>query len=75
MNQKVSIKREEIVKHIESYAQSLNPLIKEGVEVIKVRRGDHGIFELGTAIGDYTVDRRDWVAGAFSSFACKIPKC
>jgi len=66
------IKREEIVKYIESYAQSFNPPIKEGVEVLKVRRGDHGIFELSTAIGDYTADQVVIAAGAYH--LPKIPK-
>ncbi|MBD2175347.1 MSMEG_0569 family flavin-dependent oxidoreductase [Pseudanabaena sp. FACHB-1998] len=59
------IKKDEIVKYIESYAQSFNPPIKEGVEVLSVRRGDRGIFELQTSIGDYTADQVVIAAGAY----------
>ncbi len=59
------IKRDEIVEYIKSYAQSFEPPIQEGVEVLKMRRGDRGIFELSTEIGDYTADQVVVAVGAY----------
>ncbi|MFZ4727549.1 MAG: MSMEG_0569 family flavin-dependent oxidoreductase [Pseudanabaena sp.] len=66
------IKKDEIVAYIENYARSFNPPIKEGVEVLNLRRGDLGIFEVATSIGDYTADQVVVAAGAYHQ--PKIPK-
>jgi putative flavoprotein involved in K+ transport len=66
------IKKDEIVAYIENYARSFNPPIKEGVEVLNLRRGDRGIFEVTTSIGDYTADQVVVAAGAYHQ--AKIPK-
>jgi len=66
------IKKDEIVAYIENYARSFNPPIKEGVEVLNLRRGDRGIFEVTTSIGDYTADQVVVAAGAYHQ--PKIPK-
>jgi putative flavoprotein involved in K+ transport len=66
------IKKDEIVAYIENYARSFNPPIKEGVEVLNLRRGDRGIFEVATSIGDYTADQVVVAAGAYHQ--PKIPK-
>ncbi|GBO55646.1 hypothetical protein APA_3797 [Pseudanabaena sp. lw0831] len=66
------IKRDEIVAYIENYARSFNPPIQEGVEVLNLRRGDRGIFEVTTSIGDYTADQVVVAAGAYHH--PKIPK-
>lgn len=59
------IKKDEIVEYIENYARSFNPPIREGVEVLAVSRGDRGIFEIKTSIGDYTADQAVIAAGAY----------
>jgi putative flavoprotein involved in K+ transport len=66
------IKKDEIVAYIENYARSFNPPIKEGIEVLNLRRGDRGIFEVTTSIGDYTADQVVVAAGAYHQ--PKIPK-
>ncbi|MFN9835904.1 MAG: MSMEG_0569 family flavin-dependent oxidoreductase, partial [Pseudanabaena sp.] len=66
------IKKDEIVAYIENYARSFNPPIQEGVEVLNLRRGDRGIFEVTTSIGDYTADQVVVAAGAYHQ--PKIPK-
>ncbi|MEA5479615.1 MSMEG_0569 family flavin-dependent oxidoreductase [Pseudanabaena galeata UHCC 0370] len=66
------IKKDEIVAYIENYARSFDPPIREGVEVLNLRRGDRGIFEVTTSIGDYTADQVVVAAGAYHQ--PKIPK-
>ena len=66
------IKKDEIVAYIENYARSFNPPIREGVEVLNLRRGDRGIFEVATSIGNYTADQVVVAAGAYHQ--PKIPK-
>ena len=50
------MKKDEIVHYIESYARSFNPPLREGVSVTKLKRNEHGVFEINTAEGDYTAD-------------------
>lgn len=66
------IKRDEIVQYIESYASSFNPPIKEGVEVLNLRRSDRGIFTVTTSSGEYTADQVVVAIGAYHQ--PKIPK-
>ncbi|WP_055077642.1 MSMEG_0569 family flavin-dependent oxidoreductase [Pseudanabaena sp. 'Roaring Creek'] len=66
------IKRDEIVRYIEGYASSFNPPIKEGVEVLNLRRSDRGIFTVTTSIGEYTADQVVVAIGAYHQ--PKIPK-
>jgi putative flavoprotein involved in K+ transport len=50
--------KDEIVQYIEAYAASFAPPIKEQVEVYSLRQPkSQGIFEISTAIGDYTADQ------------------
>lgn len=52
------MQKDEIVQYIEAYAQLFDPPIKEGVEVLSVRKSDtRDCFELTTSIGDYTADQ------------------
>lgn len=59
------MQKDEIVKYIEEYAKSFDPPIKEGVQVLRVRKNDRGIFELTTSIGEYTADQVVIAAGSY----------
>ena len=59
------MQKDEIVKYIEEYAKSFVPPIKEGVQVLRVRKNDRGIFELTTSIGEYTADQVVIAAGSY----------
>ncbi|MBD0336472.1 MAG: MSMEG_0569 family flavin-dependent oxidoreductase [Cyanobacteria bacterium Co-bin13] len=64
--------RNEIVNYIEAYAASFEPPVKEGVEVLRVRRNRLGIFEVTTSIGDFTADQVVIATGGYH--LPKIPK-
>lgn len=49
--------KDEIVRYIESYAESFQPPIREGVEVERLRRNEAGGFELQTNIGTLLADQ------------------
>lgn len=59
------IKKDQIVEYIENYANSFSPPIREGVEVLSLKRGDQGLFEVNTTIGDYTADQVVIAVGAY----------
>lgn len=51
------MKKEEIVNYVRQFAASFQPPIREGVEVLKLKKNEaQDIFELTTTIGDYTAD-------------------
>jgi putative flavoprotein involved in K+ transport len=67
------MQKDEIVKYIEHYAKSFDPPVKEGVEVLKVRKSrSQDVFELTTSIGDYTADQVVIAAGSYH--IPKVPK-
>ncbi len=67
------MQKDEIVKYIEDYAESFDPPLKEGVEVLRVRKRDsQSVFELSTSIGDYTADQVVIAAGNYH--IPKVPK-
>ena len=67
------MQKDEIVKYIEDYAKSFDPPLKEGVEVLRVRKSDsQDVFELTTSIGDYTADQVVIAAGSYH--IPKVPK-
>ena len=67
------MQKDEIVKFIEDYAESFIPPLKEGVEVLRVRRNDaQGVFDLTTSIGDYTADQVVIAAGSYHLL--KVPR-
>jgi putative flavoprotein involved in K+ transport len=66
------MQKDEIVQYIEAYAQSFDPPIKEGVEVLSIRKNDQNYFELTTSIGDYTADQVVIAVGNYHH--PKIPK-
>jgi putative flavoprotein involved in K+ transport len=67
------MQKDEIVKYIEEYAASFSPPVKEGVEVLSVRKNDtQNIFELSTSIGEYTADQVVIAAGSYH--IPKLPK-
>ncbi|WAL62489.1 MSMEG_0569 family flavin-dependent oxidoreductase [Thermocoleostomius sinensis] len=52
------MKRDEIVRYIESYAASFAPPIKEGVEVLGVSKDKtQELFHVATSIGQYTAEQ------------------
>ncbi|MBE9179949.1 MSMEG_0569 family flavin-dependent oxidoreductase [Oculatella sp. LEGE 06141] len=60
------MKKNEIVQYIEAYAASFDPPVKEGVEVLSVRKNStQGVFELTTSVGDYTADQVVIAAGSY----------
>lgn len=67
------MQKDEIVQFIERYAQSFEPPVHEGVEVLKIRRNAvQDVFEVTTSIGDYTADQVVIAAGSYHQ--PKIPK-
>lgn len=67
------MQKDQIVQYIEDYARSFAPPIKEGVEVLGVRKTDsQGVFELTTSIGVFTADQVVIAAGSYH--VPKIPK-
>lgn len=67
------MKKDEIVKYIEDYAASFDPPVKEGVEVLKLRKnGSQSVFELTTSIGIYTADQVVVASGSYH--LPKMPK-
>ncbi len=51
------MKKDEIVQYLEGFVRSFDPPVKEGVEVLKLRRGEDGGFDLATSAGDFTADQ------------------
>jgi putative flavoprotein involved in K+ transport len=74
------MQQDEIVNYIEDYAASFNPPIKEGVEVLSVRKNSaQGVFEVATSIGDYTADQVVIASGSYQrpkipSIAQRLPE-
>ena len=67
------MQKDEIVKYIEDYAKSFDPPLKEGVEVLRVRKSDsQDVFELTTSIRDYTADQVVIASGSYH--IPKLPK-
>ncbi|MBD2257551.1 MSMEG_0569 family flavin-dependent oxidoreductase [Pseudanabaena sp. FACHB-2040] len=66
------MQRDEIVGYIEAYAASFEPLLKEGVEVMRVGQNGLGIFEVTTSIGDFTADQVVVATGGYH--LPKIPR-
>lgn len=64
------MQKDEIVQYIKDYAASFNPPIKEGVEVLNVKKGD--VFEVSTSIGNYTADQVVIASGSYHT--PKIPR-
>jgi putative flavoprotein involved in K+ transport len=60
------MQQDKIVSYIQDYAASFNPPVKEGVEVLTVRKNStQGIFEITTSIGDYTADQVVIASGSY----------
>lgn len=60
------MKKDEIVQYIQGYATSFNPPVKEGVEVLSVRKSNaEGVFELVTSMGNYTADQVVIASGSY----------
>ena len=60
------MQQDDIVAYIKNYAAQFNPPIKEGVEVLSVRKLDsQGAFEVATSIGDFTADQVVVAAGSY----------
>ena len=67
------MERDAIVTYIKDYAKSFKPSIKEGVEVLSVRKNyNRSLFELDTSIGNYTSDRVVIATGSYHR--AKIPR-
>lgn len=65
--------KEAIVEYIKDYARSFNPPIKEGVEVLSVKKNpSQGLFELTTSIGNYTANQVVIATGSYHQ--PKIPR-
>ena len=48
--------KDEIVAYVEAFARSFDPPIHEGVSVTRLKRTEHGGYEVTTSIGVYTAD-------------------
>jgi putative flavoprotein involved in K+ transport len=67
------MQKDDIVQYVKAYAASFSPPIREGVEVLKVRRDEANMgFEVCTSIGDYTADQVVIAAGNYH--LPKIPR-
>jgi putative flavoprotein involved in K+ transport len=51
------MKKDQIVQYLESYAQSFQPPLKEGVSVHRLARLESGLFEVNTSIGNFSADQ------------------
>ncbi|WP_088892524.1 MSMEG_0569 family flavin-dependent oxidoreductase [Leptolyngbya ohadii] len=52
------MQKDEIVEYIQSYAASFDPPVREGVEVLRLRRNEtHSHFEVTTTSGEFTADQ------------------
>jgi putative flavoprotein involved in K+ transport len=51
------MKKDEIVRYIEAYAESFQPPLKEGVTVSRLRMTEGGVFEVTTNLGVFTADQ------------------
>lgn len=49
--------RDEIVQYIESYAETFDLPVREGVQVLSVRKVEPNLFELKTSGGNYTAEQ------------------
>ena len=50
------MQKDAIVQYVESYAAAFEPPLKEGVEVLKLRKNETQ-FEVSTSIGEFTADQ------------------
>ncbi len=71
------MRRDDIVAYIESYAQSFDPPLREGVTVQRLRQGR--AFELTTSAGDFTADQVVVATGSYHrpripAMAERLPK-
>jgi putative flavoprotein involved in K+ transport len=58
--------KQAIVEYIESYARSFQPPIREGVRVLRLQKNPiSDVFELTTAIGEFTADQVVIATGAY----------
>ncbi|MGO8920832.1 MAG: MSMEG_0569 family flavin-dependent oxidoreductase [Stellaceae bacterium] len=57
--------RHEIVDYLDAYIASFDPPLLTGVEVLKLRRGQHGDFQLSTSAGDYTAKQVVVASGGY----------
>ncbi|MEM6252826.1 MAG: MSMEG_0569 family flavin-dependent oxidoreductase [Cyanobacteria bacterium P01_D01_bin.156] len=65
------MQRDEIVQYIEDYAQSFQPLVKEGVTVEKISKPEN-VFDIETSIGHYVADQVVIATGGYHT--PKIPR-
>ena len=65
------MQRDEIVRYIEDYAKSFQPLLKEGVTVSKITKPEN-VFEIDTSIGHYVADQVVVATGGYHT--PKIPR-
>lgn len=74
------MQKDAIVQYIEDYAASFQPPVKEGVEVLKVQKNQaQNVFEVATAIGDYTADQVVIAVGGYHipkipTIAARLPE-
>jgi putative flavoprotein involved in K+ transport len=64
--------KDEIVRYLESYAESFNPPLREGVSVNRVRQLPGGQFNVATSIGEFTADQVVVATGGYHTAA--IPR-
>ncbi|MEM1238328.1 MAG: MSMEG_0569 family flavin-dependent oxidoreductase [Cyanobacteria bacterium P01_H01_bin.26] len=65
------MQRDDIVRYIEDYAKSFQPLLKEGVTVSKITKPEN-VFEIDTSIGHYVADQVVVATGGYHT--PKIPR-
>jgi putative flavoprotein involved in K+ transport len=49
--------KDEIVRYLDAYVASFHPPVREGVKVVRLRRGEAGRYALSTSAGEYTADQ------------------
>lgn len=61
------MKKEEIVRYIEAYAESFNPPLREGVSVTRLCKADGGVFAISTSAGEFTADQVVVATGGYQT--------
>lgn len=59
------MKKDEVVAYIEGFARAVDPPLREGVRVTRVRRGTARPYAISTSAGEYTADEVVIAAGNY----------
>jgi len=71
--------KDQIVEYVEAFAEKINAPLSEGVAVTRVHRGNRGLLEVTTSIGEFTADHLVVATGGYDipvvpDYAHSLPK-